>query len=215
MPPVLHNYGNVMNRLRRYEEAIDVYNKALSRALKVPLIYSDIGIAQRELGRIENAIVCFQKAPSLDSNFTPALFALPNAVMIHMVRNPVNACISCLSKLFKSGEQKFSYDMTELGRYYIRYQRLMNNWRRVLPSGRILDVKYEELVTDIEAQVRGILDHYRLPWDAHCLAFHDTDRPIRTASAMQVRRSIYTSSVERWRVYEPFLGPLLGTLGFA
>ena len=141
--------------------------------------------------------------------------ALPNAVIIHTVRNPIDTCVSCFSKLFKPGEQIFSYELGELGRYYLRYQRLMEHLRRVLPPGRILDVQYENMVADLEGQARRILDHCGLPWDERCLAFHETDRPVRTASAMQVRQPIYTSSLERWRVYEPFLGPLLSALGVA
>ncbi len=139
--------------------------------------------------------------------------ALPNAVIIHTVRNPIDTCISCFSKLFKPGEQLFSYDLGELGRYYRRYQQLMEHWRRVLPPGRILDVTYEDVVADLEGQARRILAHCGLPWDERCLAFHETDRPVRTASAMQVRQPIYSSAVERWRVYEEFLGPLLTALG--
>lgn len=139
--------------------------------------------------------------------------ALPNAVIIHTVRNPLDTCISCFSKLFRPGEQPFTYDLGELGRCYARYQQLMAHWRRVLPAGRMLDVQYEDVVGDLEGQAYRILAHCGLPWDERCLAFHKTDRPVRTASAMQVRQPIYTSAVERWRVYEEFLEPLLSTLG--
>ncbi|MEJ2374859.1 MAG: sulfotransferase [Pseudolabrys sp.] len=152
----------------------------------------------------------------LPSNFLYAgliHLALPNAVIIHTMRNPVDTCVSCFSKLFKPGEQVFTYELGELGRYYRRYQQLMQHWRRVLPAGRILDVSYEEVVGDLEGQARRILAHCGLPWDDRCLSFHETERPVRTASAMQVRQPLYTSSLERWRVYEKFLGPLLTALG--
>jgi len=139
--------------------------------------------------------------------------ALPNAVIIQTVRNPIDTCVSCFTKLFKPGEQPFSYELGELGRYYVRYQRLMQHWRRVLPAGRMLEVRYEDVVGDLEGQARRMLAHCGLPWDERCLDFHKTDRPVRTASAMQVRQPIYTSAVERWRVYEEFLGPLLDALG--
>jgi hypothetical protein len=138
--------------------------------------------------------------------------ALPNAVIIHSVRNPIDTCLSCFTKLFKPGEQSFSYELGELGRYYVRYRRLMQHWRRVLPAGRMLEVRYEDVVGDLEGQARRILAHCGLPWDERCLAFHKTDRPVRTASAMQVRQPIYATAVERWRVYEEFLGPLLSAL---
>jgi tetratricopeptide (TPR) repeat protein len=138
--------------------------------------------------------------------------ALPNAKIIHSMRDPVDTCISCFSKLF-SAEQNHTYDLGEIGRYYRRYQRLMSHWRSILPADRILDVRYEDVVADLEGQARRIIAHCGLPWDDRCLAFHKTERPIRTASASQVRRPIYKSAVGRWRVYEDQLGPLLAALG--
>jgi hypothetical protein len=137
---------------------------------------------------------------------------LPNAPIIHTVRDPVDTCISCFSKLF-TAEQNHTYDLAELGRYYRRYARLMAHWHRVLPAGRILDVRYEDVVADLDGQAKRIIAHCGLEWDARCLSFHKTDRPVRTASATQVRQPIYTSAVGRSRVYEPFLGPLLAELG--
>ena len=140
--------------------------------------------------------------------------ALPNAKIIHTMRDPVDTCISCFSKLF-AGEQNHTYDLGELGRYYKRYQQLMAHWRRVLPPGRIFDVRYEDVVADVEGEARRIIAHCGLPWDDRCLAFHETRRPIRTASATQVRQPIYKSAVGRWRVYEQQLGPLLIALNGA
>ena len=140
--------------------------------------------------------------------------ALPNAVIIHARRDPVDTCLSCFSKLFVE-EQNHTYDLGELGRYYRGYQALMAHWHRVLPAGRILDVCYEDVVGDLEGQARRIIAHCGLEWDARCLAFHQTQRPVRTFSAAQVRQPIYSSSIGRWRPYEPFLGPLLRELEFA
>jgi tetratricopeptide (TPR) repeat protein len=137
--------------------------------------------------------------------------ALPDARIIHVVRDPVDTCISCFSKLF-TAEQNHTYDLGELGRYYRRYHGLMAHWRRVLPAGRILDVRYEDVVADLEGQARHIIAHCGLEWDPRCLAFHATERPVRTASATQVRRPIYRSAVGRWRVYQEFLDPLLTEL---
>ena len=102
--------------------------------------------------------------------------------------------------------------MGELGRYYRRYEQLMEHWRRALPAGRILDVQYEDVVADLEGQARRIIEYCGLAWDARCLHFHETERPIRTASATQVRERIYRSAVGRWRTYETHLGPLLDAL---
>jgi len=137
--------------------------------------------------------------------------ALPNAKIIHTIRDPVDTCISCFSKLF-SAEQNHTYDLGELGRYYKRYERLMAHWRNVLPAGRILDVRYEDVVADVEREARRIIAYCGLPWTDRCLSFHETDRPVRTASATQVRQPIYNSAVGRWRVYEQHLGPLLDAL---
>ncbi|HZQ11599.1 MAG TPA: sulfotransferase [Pseudolabrys sp.] len=137
--------------------------------------------------------------------------ALPNAVIIHTVRDPIDTCLSCFSKQFMTG-QLFTYDLGELGRYYRRYRSLMAHWRRVLPPDRILDVRYEDVVADLEGQARRILEHCGLPWDERCLAFHRNERPVRTASAAQVRQPIYGGAVGRWRDYKDFIAPLLNEL---
>jgi Sulfotransferase family len=140
--------------------------------------------------------------------------ALPNAKIIHTVRDPIDTCVSCFSKLFAS-PQNHTYDLAELGRYYKRYERLMAHWRGVLPAGRILDVCYENVVADLEGQARRIISHCQLPWDDRCLSFHETTRPVRTASATQVRRPIYKTAVGRWHAYEEQLEPLLKALNIA
>ncbi|MGA2891367.1 MAG: sulfotransferase [Xanthobacteraceae bacterium] len=139
--------------------------------------------------------------------------ALPNATIIHATRNPIDTCVSCYSILFTN--QAHTYDLGELGRYCRHYQALMAHWHQVLPPGRILDVKYEELVGDLETVARRIVAQCGLPWDPRCLDFHRTDRIVRTASATQVRQPIYQSSVGRWRKYEQFLEPLLAELHHA
>jgi hypothetical protein len=137
---------------------------------------------------------------------------LPNAKIIHVNRNPVDTCLSCFTKLF-GGPLKHTYDLAELGRYYVDYVRLMAHWRSVLPAGAFLDVQYEDIVADQEAQARRMLDFCGLEWNDACLDFHKHKRLVDTASMTQVRRPIYTSAVERWRPYEKYLGPLLDALG--
>jgi len=88
----------------------------------------------------------------------------------------------------------------------------MAHWHRVLPAGRILDVRYEDVITDLDTQARRIVAHCGLAWDDRCLAYHRTNRPVQTASSVQVRQPIYSSAVGRWRDYEEFLGPLLAAL---
>jgi tetratricopeptide (TPR) repeat protein len=137
--------------------------------------------------------------------------ALPNARIIHACRNPVDTCLSCFSKLF-AGELLYTYDLGELGRYYRSYAKLMEHWRQTLPDGVMIEVQYEDLVQNFETQARGIIKFCGLDWDDRCLAFHQTQRPVRTASATQVRKPIYGTSVGRWRSYEAVLGPLLEEL---
>jgi tetratricopeptide (TPR) repeat protein len=137
---------------------------------------------------------------------------LPNAKIIHVNRNPVDTCLSCLMTLFNKGI-KYSYDLAELGGYYIDYARLMDHWRDVLPAGAFLDVQYEDIVADQEAQARRMTGFCGLEWNDACIDFHKHERSVRTASWAQVRQPIYKSSVERWRPYEKYLGPLLDALG--
>jgi tetratricopeptide (TPR) repeat protein len=137
--------------------------------------------------------------------------AMPNATIIHAVRDPVDTCVSCFSTHFTNGHEH-SYDLAELGRYYRHYRQLMAHWHDVLPPRRILDVHYEELVGDVEGVARRVVAHCGLNWDARCLDFHRTKRPIRTASATQVRRPIYRESVGRSRKYQDFLEPLLAEI---
>lgn len=138
--------------------------------------------------------------------------ALPNARIIHTRRDPVDTCLSCFSQLFNE-KQPFTYDLGELGRYYRVYQTLMDHWHRVLPDEVILDVRYEELVTDFETQARRIVAHCGLEWDDACLSFYETRRPVKTASLVQVRQPIYRSSIGRWRPDSNLLRPLLEALG--
>jgi len=139
--------------------------------------------------------------------------ALPNARILHTRRDPLDICVSCFSKLFEKNNLPFTYDLAELGRYYRAYEGLMEHWRRVLPQNVMLDLQYEEIIADFEGKAREILAFCGLDWDPRCLAFHETERPVRTASQTQVREPLFKSSVGRWRVYEKHLGPLLDALG--
>jgi tetratricopeptide (TPR) repeat protein len=136
--------------------------------------------------------------------------AMPNAKIINARRHPLDSCLGSFKQLFASG-QPFSYDMTELGEYYIEYQRLMDHWHSVLP-GFVLDVHYEAVVADLESEVRRLLKFCELPFEESCLRFHETDRAVKTASSEQVRQPIYSSSVDLWRNYEDQLETLIEIL---
>jgi tetratricopeptide (TPR) repeat protein len=137
--------------------------------------------------------------------------ALPEALIIHVRRDPVDTCLSCFARLF-AGELPYSYDLAELGRYYRAYEELMRHWRQVVPAGAMLELAYEDLVGDLEGEARRLLDHCGVPWDPACLQFHRTRRPVRTASAAQVRRQLYAGAIGRWHVYGDLAGPLIEAL---
>ena len=133
---------------------------------------------------------------------------LPNARIVHCRRNPMDTCLSIFKNHFATAGHHYAYDLEELGFYYTLYQRLMAHWRTVLPEGAMYEVDYEEVTSDQENQTRRLLDHCGLEWTDACLAFHENDRPVNTASAGQVRRPMYRTSVELWRRYATQLEPL-------
>jgi tetratricopeptide (TPR) repeat protein len=137
---------------------------------------------------------------------------LPGARIIHCRRDPVDTCLSCYSKQF-GGEQRFTYDQTELGQFHLDYQDLMAHWRELLPAECFIEVDYESVVDDLEGQAKRLIDFIDLPWDDACLDFHKTQRVVRTASVNQVRQPIYKTSKGRWRAHAEQLGPLLAALG--
>ena len=174
--------------------------------------WHDLGRAYLERTKIHRGSApCFvDKNPN---NFVYAgllRIALPNARIIDARRHPLDSCFGSFKQLFASG-QPFSYDMTELGEYYLQYRRLMQHWHELLP-GFVLEVDYEQVVADLETQVRRILDFCGLPFEEDCLRFHDTKRAVKTASSEQVRRPIYSSSVNLWRNYEAHLDELVHIL---
>ncbi|MGZ3250265.1 MAG: tetratricopeptide repeat-containing sulfotransferase family protein [Croceibacterium sp.] len=136
---------------------------------------------------------------------------LPNARIIDARRHPLGCCFSNFKQHFARG-QGFTYELEDVGRYYRDYVRLMAHVDRVQP-GRVHRVIYERMVEDTEAEVRALLDYCGLPFETGCLAFHRTDRPVRTASSEQVRQPIYREATEAWKPYEPWLGDLRQVLG--
>jgi tetratricopeptide (TPR) repeat protein len=138
---------------------------------------------------------------------------LPNAIVIDARREPMACCFGNFKQLFAQG-QEFTYSLEGIARYYRNYLELMRHWDTVLP-GRVLRVHHEDVVDDLEGQVRRILDHCGLPFDPACLQFHRTQRSVRTASSEQVRRPIYREGLDQWRAFEPWLEPLRESLGDA
>jgi tetratricopeptide (TPR) repeat protein len=193
----------------------------LSDRERYPRILGELSPAQRdELGAeyIETTRIHRARAPfftdKMPNNFRHIgliKMILPNAKIIDARREPMACCFSGFKQLFAEG-QEFTYGLEEIGRYYAGYVDLMRHWDTVLP-GEVLRVQYEDVIEDLDTQVRRILDFCGLPFEQACLDFHQTKRAVRTASSEQVRQPIYTSGVEQWRHFEAHLDPLKKALG--
>ena len=162
---------------------------------------------QRRLGRP----LFIDKMPNNFAHLGLIHLILPGATIIDARRHPLGCCFSAFKQHFARG-QAFSYSLDEIGRYYADYVELMAHFDAVLP-GRVCRVFYEEMVAEPETQIRRLLDHCGLEFEPQCLAFHETERAVRTASSEQVRRPIFTDAVDHWRSFEPWLGPLKAALG--
>lgn len=136
---------------------------------------------------------------------------LPNAKIIDARRGAMGCCFSGFKQLFAEG-QEFTYGLEEIGHYYKDYVTLMEHWDKVLP-GKVLRICYEDVVADLETQVRRMLDFCELPFEDSCINFHQTERAVRTASSEQVRQPIFKSGVDQWENFSPYLGPLRTILG--
>jgi tetratricopeptide (TPR) repeat protein len=136
---------------------------------------------------------------------------LPNAKIIDARRDPLACCFSNYKQLFASGQQ-FTYSIDDIARYYRMYAELMAHWDCALP-GRILRIKHEDVVDDLDANVRRILEFCELEFEQGCIEFYKTERTVHSASSEQVRRPLYREGVDQWRHYEPWLGPLKQALG--
>jgi hypothetical protein len=139
---------------------------------------------------------------------------LPQSTIIDVRREPMACCFSNLKQLFGTTNQEFTYNARHLARHYRIYLDLMRHWDKVLP-GRVLKVCYEDLVDDLDGSVRRLLSHCGLAFEPACLAFHETQRSVRTPSSEQVRQPITREGLAQWQHYEPWLAPLRQALGDA
>ena len=150
------------------------------------------------------------KMPANFSHVGLIRLILPHAKIIDARRTPMATCVANYRQLFAQGKNQ-SYDLTELGEYYLRYVEMMDHWDAVIP-GAVLRVQYEQVVADLEGQVRRILEFCGLSFEASCVAFHQSDRPVNTASSEQVREPLYRTAVDFWKHYEPYLDELRDVL---
>ncbi len=207
----LGDLDRVIGAIRRKKRSMRVQFPQQLADLK-PLAWEKLGREYIERTRIfrGNAPYFVDKNPNNFVHIGILRLAIPNAKIINAMRHPLDSCFGSFKQLFASG-QPFTYDLVDVGEYYLQYRRLMGHWREVAP-GFVLDVQYDQVVADLETNVRRILEFCGLPFEDACLRFHETERAIKTASSEQVRRPIYSSSVNLWRNYESQLEMLIEIL---
>jgi len=216
--PKVHGAGELPNLERILNDYVGPSLPLIARAERLATLttadFTAMGAAYiREIAAL--APQAARITDKMPSNFRWAgLIGLmmPNARIIHCRRDPIDTCLSCYTRKFSRG-QPFAYDLRDLGLYYRAYEGLMARWRTVLPADRFIEVQYEAVVDDLEGEARRLVAFCGLNWDEACLSFHQTRRPVRTASVNQVRKPLYRTSVARWKQYEAHLGPLLDALG--
>ena len=138
------------------------------------------------------------------------LKALPRAKIVHLRRNPMDACFASFKQLFADA-YPHSYEQTEMARHHARYYDLMAVWRERF-GNRFFDISYEETASNLEPNAQALIEYLELPWEDDCLEFHKQDAAVTTASAVQVRQPAHTGSIDRWRRYETQLAPMRAAL---
>jgi tetratricopeptide (TPR) repeat protein len=209
--PDIHSISRALNDAAKangtakYPEALAHLGAAECRAL------GEQYLAQTRIQRKTGAPFFIDKMPNNFAHIGLIHLALPNSKIIDARRNPLACCFSGFKQHFAMG-QNFTYSLEDIGRYYRDYVELMAHFDGVLP-GRVHRVTYEEVIDDIEAAVRRLLEYCGLPFEENCLRFYENARAVRTASSQQVRQPIFRDGVEHWRHYEPWLAPLKEALG--
>lgn len=193
------------------------FSKKVKRALQYPAVLQRLdsrklillGARYLELASSHRSDLSLKFIDKMPENFLYVGFIhsiLPNAKIIDARRHPLDTCVANLKQLYARG-QNYCYDQTEVGEYYLQYQRVMDHWNDVLP-GKVLRVQYEDTVGDLEAQVKRILNYLELPLEQGCMRFYENDRPVQTASSEQVRLPIYTGGVGQWSHFNSELDEL-------
>ena len=206
----LHNILEIASQLNSQKTAYPFNLMSLSADIRQQLGQSYIQQTQVYRG---TAPFFIDKMPNNFLHIGLIKLILPQAKIIDARREPFACCFSGFKQLFGEG-QEFTYGLNEIGRYYQAYEKLMAHWDKVLP-GQILRVQHEDVLDDLEGQVRRILDYCGLAFDERCLSFYNTKRVIKTPSSEQVRQPIYRSAMDQWRHYQAYLGPLFEALGRA
>ena len=202
----LQQFGLALRRLANYQDP---------RRFSAELFHSTQKLDPRQVGnlylqtssRMRGSTPRFvDKLPQNYLLIPLILAALPNAKIVHLVRNPMDACFASFKQLFADA-YLHSYEQGEMARHHVRYRRLMALWRERFP-GRIFDICYEDTARAVEPNARALLEYLQLPWEDACLAFHQQDSAVTTASAVQVREPAHTRSIGRWQRYRQQLAPM-------
>ena len=201
----LKQFGNAMRRLSGYAEPQRFSAKLVKGAAAVDT--KKLGGMYIETSRkMAGDTPHFVDKLPINFMYVPLILkALPNAKIVHLRRNPMDACFSSFKQLFADAYQH-SYDLEEMARHHARYYRLMETWRERF-GDRFFDIAYEDVARDLEPNARALIDFLELPWNDTCLEFHKQKSAVKTASSVQVRQPAHTRSVGRWRRYEEQLAP--------
>lgn len=206
----LQQFGLSLRRLARHQEpkrfSADLFKAAL------PLDYRQVGNMYMEATRrMQGDTPRFVDKLPVNYLLIPFILkALPNAKIVHLTRNPMDACFASFKQLFADA-YLHSYDQCEMARHHARYRRLMAHYHAEFP-GRIFDISYEATAQDIEPNARALIEYLELPWQDACLNFHEQSATVATASAAQVREPVHTRSIGRWKKYQQHLQPMLQEL---
>jgi tetratricopeptide (TPR) repeat protein len=211
-----HPKANGAGELQFWSDAVRKHLEAVRRGPLEEPLRKKLGSAYlRVLGAHAPGALRVVDKSTFNADFLGIIYsALPNARVIYVRRDAIDSCLSCYFQPF-SAALNFTLDLSDLAHYFREHQRLVAHWRSALPPGTLLDVPYEELITDQEGWTRKIVEFIGLDWNERCLDFYKTERPVLTASYAQVRQKIYTRSVGRWHNYEKFIGPLLALKGMS
>ena len=214
-----HSAVESMGETEAFHDALLQHARAASAVTKMTFMdaltrIDYANLAETYLGRLANYStekpVLIDKTPANVQYLGLLHKALPRAKIVHVQKSPMDACYSIYKTYFSAG-YGYSYDLQKLGRYYVAYQKMMEYWAARLP-GVFLDVRYERLVDDQEAESRRLLEYCGLEWEPRCMDFHLNSSPTATASVTQVRQAMFRSSLDKWRCYEQQLAPLAGIL---
>lgn len=196
----LPNLMNIATGTGRYRNDGLVYPQTVTAlSSRDFLAYGREYLKQVQHHRVQGRSLFIDKMPNNFIHVGWIKLTLPNAKIINTRRHPMDSCLGAYKQLFARG-QHFTYDMLELSDFYRSYVGIMNHWHETLP-GFVLDAHYEDTVTDLEGQVRLLLDFCGLPFEEQCLRYYQTDRAVKTASSEQVRQPIYTGALGLWRNY--------------